>query len=209
MAPPAWYNQITPHTYSQYGVWEETNPDTLTGGLFLLILFLHILLCSYWKRRHQQTEINSMKGERGGGAARRYCKDRLLLYSLLCPRVNRPIVCGIHRVPCNFNDPQHAQISWFTSRQPPVFIWKKTLLRVSTVINTRRLGMRQRVLIWFYEIRYLYLIPRRDSSDLLFSTGSSVHMHIMSRNTENGGKKYVWEAKQLCPCSRKCLLNQD
>lgn len=37
----------------------------------------------------------------------------------LCPQVNHPVVCGIHRVPCNFNDPQHVQISCFTSCQPP------------------------------------------------------------------------------------------
>lgn len=32
-------------------------------------------------------------------------------FPIPCPRVNHPIVGGIHPVPCNFNDTQHAQIS--------------------------------------------------------------------------------------------------
>lgn len=110
-----------------------------------------------------------------------------LVFLFLCPRVKHPIVCGIHRLPCNFNDPQHADISWFTSHRPPIFIWNQKILPTCLLCD-------QYVVSWNEATGFNMILwdqiapfdPRHDSSDLLYPTGSSVHMHITSRNTGNG-----------------------
>lgn len=71
----------------------------------------------------------------------------------------------------------------------PVFIQQQTLLLVSSVINMCCLGIRRRVLMLFYKIRWLPLIPRCDPSDLLHPTGCSFRMRIMSRSRTNGGEE--------------------
>lgn len=195
MAPPAWYNQITPYTYWQYGTWKAGSPEPLTGGLFLLILFLPFVSGTYWRWRHQQTDINTMKAEwrgwRGFGCRREEwqkkthtsCEDVLLLFSPLCPEVNQPIVCGIHGALCNFNDPQRGHTSWFTSHQPTVFFF----FYLSRLWSIRRVfEMSFNMILW----DQISLIPHRDLSAPLYPTACvSSYADYVEKNTKKVEEK--------------------
>lgn len=136
----------------------------------------------------------------GGRDVRSYYEHTLLLFSPLCPPVNHPIVCGIHRAPCNFNDPQHAQISRFSSA-PSFYL----------VPNTPTcLLCDQYVVSWneatgFNMILRDQIAPFDPPPRCVWSPISDSLQCSYAYYVEEQEEKNMWEGKQHCPCSRESV----